>query len=57
MAGSSEERGTEERPQIRRNSHLNSLRNGNGAEARSSVKERRVDARALIADEGRDKLR
>ncbi len=27
------------------------------AKARSSDKERRVDARALIADEGRDKLR
>ena len=26
-------------------------------EARSSEKERRVDAKALIADEGRDKLR
>ena len=27
------------------------------AKARSSEQERRVDARALIADEGRDKLR
>ena len=37
--------------------HLNSLRNGMAVEARSSEEERRVDARALIADEGRDKLR
>ena len=29
----------------------------NGSEARSSEQERRVDARALIAEEGRDKLR
>ena len=38
-------------------SHLNSLRNGGLDEARSSEEERRVDARALIAEEGRDKLR
>ena len=37
--------------------HLNSLRNGRLVEARSSEEERRVDARALIAEEGRDKLR
>ena len=38
--------------------HLNSLRNVVQAElARSSEQERRVDARALIAEEGRDKLR
>ena len=37
--------------------HLNSLRNGIAVEARSSEEERRVDAKALIADEGRDKLR
>ena len=36
---------------------LNSLRNGVAVEARSSEEERRVDAMALIADEGRDKLR
>ena len=35
-----------------------SLRRGRERKlARSSEKERRVDARALIADEGRDKLR
>ena len=39
-------------------SFLNSLRKMRTAElARSSEQERRVDARALIADEGRDKLR
>ena len=43
--------------QIRLSFHLNSLRNGMIVEARSSEKERRVDAKALIADEGRDKLR
>ena len=43
--------------QIRLLSHLNSLRNGEVVEARSSEEERRVDAKALIADEGRDKLR
>ena len=43
--------------QIRLSSHLNSLRNGMIVEARSSEEERRVDAKALIADEGRDKLR
>ena len=43
--------------QIRLSSHLNSLRNGMVVEARSSEEERRVDAKALIADEGRDKLR
>ena len=43
--------------QIRLSFHLNSLRNGAIVEARSSEKERRVDAKALIADEGRDKLR
>ena len=42
---------------IRFHHHLNSLRNGDGVEARSSEEERRVDAKALIADEGRDKLR
>ena len=42
---------------IRLLSHLNSLRNEEVVEARSSEKERRVDAKALIADEGRDKLR
>ena len=37
---------------------LNSLRKAVVTElARSSEQERRVDARALIADEGRDKLR
>ena len=43
--------------QIRLQFHLNSLRNGVAVEARSSEEERRVDAKALIADEGRDKLR
>ena len=43
--------------QIRLHSYLNSLRNKDAVEARSSEKERRVDAKALIADEGRDKLR
>ena len=43
--------------QIRLKFHLNSLRNGTEAKARSSEEERRVDAKALIADEGRDKLR
>ena len=43
--------------QIRFHHHLNSLRNDGEVEARSSEKERRVDAKALIADEGRDKLR
>ena len=43
--------------QIRLYSYLNSLRNKDTVEARSSEKERRVDAKALIADEGRDKLR
>ena len=43
--------------QIRLSLHLNSLRNEVAVEARSSEKERRVDAKALIADEGRDKLR
>ena len=43
--------------QIRLQFHLNSLRNGIAVEARSSEEERRVDAKALIADEGRDKLR
>ena len=44
--------------QIRGSSRrLNSLRNGGMIEARSSEEERRVDAKALIADEGRDKLR
>ena len=39
-------------------SFLNSLRKVRTDElARSSEQERRVDARALIADEGRDKLR
>ena len=42
---------------IRLHHHLNSLRNGDEVEARSSEEERRVDAKALIADEGRDKLR
>ena len=32
-------------------------KNKERVEARSSEKERRVDAKALIADEGRDKLR
>ena len=43
--------------QIRLSSHLNSLRNGKIVEARSSEEERRVDAKALMAEEGRDKLR
>ena len=39
-------------------SDLNGLRRvGTEQKARSSEQERRVDARALIADEGRDKLR
>ena len=42
---------------IRLSFHLNSLRNGIAVEARSSEEERRVDAKALIAEEGRDKLR
>ena len=42
---------------IRLSFHLNSLRSGMIAKARSSEEERRVDAKALIADEGRDKLR
>ena len=33
------------------------LRKKDETKARSSEQERRVDARALIADEGRDKLR
>ena len=36
---------------------LKSLRRDHTDKARSSEQERRVDARALIADEGRDKLR
>ena len=36
---------------------LTSLRKKNETKARSSEQERRVDAMALIADEGRDKLR
>ena len=48
---------SENSSQIRLSSHLNSLRNGMVVEARSSEEERRVDAKALIADEGRDKLR
>ena len=67
--GRHSERGSNEKPgfqsltskesdsQIRLSSHLNSLRNGMIVEARSSEEERRVDAKALIADEGRDKLR
>ena len=43
--------------QIRLQPFLNSLRKAVAVEARSSEKERRVDAKALIADEGRDKLR
>ena len=43
--------------QIRLQPFLNSLRNAVAVEARSSEKERSVDAKALIADEGRDKLR
>ena len=39
-------------------SRIEPKRRGSAAElARSSEEERRVDARALIADEGRDKLR
>ena len=49
------------RTQIKKNSHdpLDSLRKDcvGRTGKRSSEKERRVDARALIADEGRDKLR
>ena len=41
----------------RSRTHLNSLRSEGAIEARSSEEERRVDAKALIADEGRDKLR
>ena len=44
----------------RSRTHLNSLRSEQvvgSLIARSSEQERRVDARALIADEGRDKLR
>ena len=36
---------------------LNGLRRAGTEQARSSEQERRVDAMALIADEGRDKLR
>ena len=36
---------------------LNGLRRVFAEQARSSEQERRVDAMALIADEGRDKLR
>ena len=43
--------------QIRLRPVLNSLRKLVAVEARSSEEERRVDAKALIADEGRDKLR
>ena len=43
--------------QIRLQPFLNSLRKAVAVEARSSEEERRVDAKALIADEGRDKLR
>ena len=36
---------------------LRGLRREHVSKARSSEEERRVDARALIAEEGRDKLR
>ena len=55
---SSQKPGAECDRQIRRLwTRLNSLRNADTVEARSSEQERRVDAKALIADEGRDKLR
>ena len=51
-------RGMRKRTQKEPSRHEKSLRSGAVAElARSSEKERRVDARALIAEEGRDKLR
>ena len=57
MEDSSQKRRLRSEQIIRLLSHLNSLRNEEVVEARSSEKERRVDAKALIADEGRDKLR
>ena len=55
---SSQKRGRRRQTQIKSTYHLDSLRSGMKTElARSSEEERRVDARALIADEGRDKLR
>ena len=57
MEDSSQKRWKRNSQNIRLLSHLNSLRNEIIVEARSSEEERRVDAKALIADEGRDKLR